>query len=111
MIPKDKAREIYENDGRTDFDNVLEEHEMNGVVIDRHDCFALAKAIRLPDGDDRFAWLITVAAGNMLSGLSEMPFWLDWIAFHRHLKPRFPKRNLNVYPMARFIQKIQAITT
>lgn len=95
------AAEIYHRDGRS-FVDELRAHLTDGFVVDRPEAFALVRAVSLRD--NRAAWMVNIATGNLSELALAVPFALPFIAFYRK-----NRKGLRVYPFDRFLQKCLAI--
>lgn len=82
--------------GQCNFYEELERHYHTGFVAVLPHLFLMARPIELPD--ERRAWLITHAIGELPMLVATAPFHLEWVAFRR----RFDKR-LRVYRTARLM--------
>ncbi len=95
--------ECYANwKGAATFEEDLRHYLMHGWVLSRPSCFAMAKVIDLaePGQEQRPAWFVRMAAGDMVELLLELPGQLSAICFCRRNDGK-----LRIYSLQRLIQK------
>lgn len=80
----DRAWQTCRTGGVRDFAADVIDHHRIGFVYSLPGVFLMAKAVQLDD--NRTAWFIHHAAGDVRTLFAVLPFPLDWIAFRRPLR-------------------------